>query len=285
MELADFEKWIEAVHNIFEIFEGRFDAYPISRRCIDEWHSKGSFNISNNNNDVKNLKRLREDLDYSVFGIDDANLRHRIDTQFKNLIEKLRSNHNCKNIVFGIAPYFFCWNFQRFKIYFRQNSNFDIDQYFQNLGDFFANIKNKLRNFSERKIYSCEIDDKEIKEIFNEINKKLKELGIGQNEPVGVAKLLHIFAPYYFPLIDNPIAEATGLKQKRRSLTVDKYIKWMKSLKNWIRDYDERKIKNIEKQYGESILKLIDEGFYVMSSVNLSLRIKLMGIEIGSYDE
>jgi len=113
-----------------------------------------------------------------------------------------------------------------------------------------------------------------------EINEKLKELGIKENEPVGVAKLLHIFAPYYFPLIDNRIAETTGLKQRGESLTVDKYIKWMEGLKNWIRSYNEEKIKSIENQYSKSILKLIDEGFYVMCSVNLSLRIKLMGLKI-----
>lgn len=278
MKQEDFERWIDAVRSIFEIFEGRHDAYPICRRWIDEWYEVGKFNILQE--DINRLNNLKGNFDYSAFGIDNVNLRKKIDAQFENLIEELSNNNNCKNIGLGIAPYLFCWNFQRFKIYFQRNSDFDLNHYFQNLGDFFANIKNKLRNFSERKIYSCEIDEKEIEEIFMEINEKLKELGIKENEPVGVAKLLHIFAPYYFPLIDNKIAEATGLKQQGESLTVDKYIKWMEGLKNWIRSYNEEKIKSIENQYSKSILKLIDEGFYVMCSVNLSLRIKLMGLKI-----
>ncbi|HDD45839.1 MAG TPA: hypothetical protein ENG42_00025, partial [Candidatus Aenigmarchaeota archaeon] len=68
IESADFEKWIEAVHNIFVIFEGRFDAYPISRRWTEEWYSKGSFNILED--DIERLHRLKENFDYSTFGID-----------------------------------------------------------------------------------------------------------------------------------------------------------------------------------------------------------------------
>jgi len=279
----DFERWIKAVHDIFEIFEGRFDAYPISRRWIEEWYTYGFFNVSGD--DIQRLDKLKENFEYSAFGVNNIELRGRIDNQFKNLVEELSNNSNCENIGFGVALYLFTWNFQRFKIYFQRNTNFNLIRYFQNLEDFFADIKDMLGNFSKKKIYSNEIEYEDIKEIFNRINDKLKEVGINQNEPIGVVKLLHIFAPYYFPLIDNPIAKTTGLKHQRESLKVGEYVKWMRSLRKWIESYDEKKIREIEKQCGESILKLIDEGFYVMSSVNLSLRIKLMGLEIGDHNK
>jgi len=65
----------------------------------------------------------------------------------------------------------------------------------------------------------------------------------------------------------------------------DKIEETKKRIENLVVKHNEEKIKNIESRYGESILKLIDEGFYVMSSVNLSLRIKLMGLETDCYDE
>ena len=281
IELVNFEKWIKAAHSIFEIFEGRFDAYPISRRWIEEWYTGGYFDITKS--DIARLNKLKENFDYSAFGINDINFQERVNSQFYKLIEILNKNKIYRNIGFGVAPYLFTWNFKRFKKYFEIRNNFDLIQYFQDLGSFFNNLKSKLKNFSKKKIYSCKIDEEGARRIFNEVNKKLKALGIKRNEPVGVAKLLHIFAPYYFPLIDNSIAEAIGLKQQRKSLNVDKYIQWMRSLKNWIGSYNEEKIREIENQYGESILKLIDEGLYIMSSVNLSLRIKLMGLDIESY--
>jgi len=281
IEPANFEKWIKAAHNIFEVFEGRFDAYPINRRWIEEWYTGGCFNITES--DIARLNKLKENFDYSAFGVNNISFHERVDDQFYKLIESLNKNKICRNIGFGIAPYLFTWNFRRFKEYFERRNNFDLIQYFQDLGSFFNNLKSKLKNFSKKKLYSCKIDEEETRRIFNEVNKKLKALGIGQNEPVGVAKLLHIFAPYYFPLIDNSIAEAIGLKRQKRSLNVDEYIQWMRSLKNWIGSYNEERTREIENQYGESILKLIDEGLYIMSSVNLSLRIKLMGLDIESY--
>jgi len=274
---TDFEKWIEAVHSIFEIFEGRYDVYPISRRWIDEWYKNGVFSISQN--DTERLNNLKENLDYSAFGINDTKLQERIDKSFGDLITTLNSG-NCENIGFGIAPYLLTWNFRRFKEYFIGKTYFSLSSYFEDLGTFIKSIKNELEEFRKRKIYLDEIKEDKIKKIFNKANKKLKSLGINQNEPVGVVKLLHILAPNYFPLIDNPIAEATGLKQRRESLTIDEYIIWMKALKRWCENYEKKKIEEIEKRYDESILKLIDEGFYVMSSINLSLRIKLMGLKV-----
>ncbi|MHA1280828.1 MAG: hypothetical protein ACTSQ8_27110 [Candidatus Helarchaeota archaeon] len=288
MEQTDFERWVKAVHSVFEIFEGRYNAYPICRQWVDGWFNDESFTINSDNKE--GLSQLIANFDYNAFknrnwGEKDEEKWNefigKIDSQFKRLLKEQLIG---SNIGLGIAPYLFTWNFQRFKEYFKRKENFDLFSYFENLGNFVNDIKNELINFREMKIYYNEVSDIEIREIFDTINSKLKALGINQNEPVGVAKLLHIFAPDYFPLIDNPIAEATGLKKRTSGygerLTVDKYLKWMKSLKRWIELYDNKKITEIEKQYNESILKLIDEGFYVMSSVKLNLRIKLMGLKI-----
>lgn len=82
-------------------------------------------------------------------------------------------------------------------------------------------------------------------------------LGIGQNEPVGVAKLLHIFAPHYFPLIDNGIGKALGLRppHRRVSLNANDYLRLMRALKTWLEFYKQL-IRGIENKYETSILKL-----------------------------
>ena len=278
MKEHEFEKWIEASHNTFKIFEGELiHVYSISRRCVKDWYDKGSFNVSNI--DIEILKRIKENFNYEAFGIESKCIKYRIDENFTELIEQLKNNN--ENIGFGIAPYLFTWNFQRFKEYFK-SEQFDLKGYFENLGNNLNPKKDELKKFYNKKIYSDEINEEEIKGIFNDINSKLHDLGIGQNEYVGVAKLLHIFAPYYFPLIDNPIAKAVGLKERENNpLDADKYIKWMKCLKKWISNYNEEKIKSIECRYCESILKLIDEGLYVMSSINL----KRMGLIKDNCDE
>lgn len=277
---SEFEKWIDATHNVFEIFEGRFDMYPICRKWIVKWYKDGFFNILEM--DIGRLKKLKRSFDYSAFKVNDLKLQDRIDENFQSLIISLSNKNRCENIGLGIAPYFFTWNFQRFKKYFQKQENFNILNYFQTLGNFLFTIKNDLEKFSKKKLYIHEIEEKKIKEIFGSINNKLKTSGVGENEPIGTIKILHIFAPYYFPLLDNPIAETTGLKPRKVkvSISVSSYIRWMKSLREWIKKFDERKIEEIENRYKISILKLIDEGFYIMSSIKLSSRIKQLGLEI-----
>lgn len=48
----------------------------------------------------------------------------------------------------------------------------------------------------------------QVKLVFEILCKELKNLGINENEPIGTIKILHIIAPFYIPLLDNPIAEA-----------------------------------------------------------------------------
>ena len=138
-----------------------------------------------------------------------------------------------KHIGKAVSLYLLTWNFQRFKEYFKYNEQFDLDLYFKELGIFLELKRAAFKNFLEKNLVSDPIEETEIRRLFGEINVKLKELGKWQNEPVGTAKILHIFAPHYFPLIDNSEAQAIGITDFQESLTVDHYLTWMNALKRW----------------------------------------------------
>jgi len=102
------------------------------------------------------------------------------------------------------------------------------------------------------------------------------KLEIGRNEPIGTIKVFHIFAPYYFLLLDNPIASSLGITRGNNT-SAKKYVEWMRTLKNWLQNYADV-VEKLEEEYGESILKLVDEGLYIMCTVSLKRRVNLLGI-------
>jgi len=53
----------------------------------------------------------------------------------------------------------------------------------------------------------------------------------------------------------------------------------MQRLKSWLGNYKDV-IEELENKYESSILKLIDEGFYMMCSVNLHIRVSKLGIVV-----
>lgn len=285
----EFEKWIGASHDLFEIFEGRYDAYPLSTKWIREWLEHEGFTITER--DKKRLQNLIGGLDYDVFrNFKDReeradakwrNLVAKIDGQLKLLIKSYLKSGKYRNIGFAIAPYLFTWNFQRFKEYFkRREDKFSLERYFKSLGEFLQDKKDKLRYFRGIKLISDTVVEGKIGEVFREVNGELKELGINQNEPVGTIKLLHVFAPHYFPLIDNKIARGVRLiPQRGRSLTSEDYLKWIKSTKGWLEGYFDI-IEKLESEFNSSILKLMDEGLYLMSSVKLQPRVGKLGLEV-----
>lgn len=287
IEDNEFEKWVESCHVIFEIFEGRFDAYPLAKKWVDMWFENNKFTI--NENDAKRLDNLIRGLDYEAFrnfknreeqdNTKWKTLSDRISMQFNSLIKDVIKPGELDNIGFGLAPYLFTWNFQRFKEYFKRNKNFSLIQYFQDLGKLVKDRKGEFRDFRNMKLIDDEINETSVIKFFNEFNDKLKEISINQNEPVGTAKIFHIISPYYFPLIDNKIAKAVGLKKQNESLKSSDYYKWMLRLKEWLQPRAEI-INGLERKFNFSILKLVDQGFYVMSSINLSLRLTKLGIDI-----
>jgi hypothetical protein len=277
LEKIEFEKWIKASHIMFEIFEGRFDAYPLTVRWISEWFNSRCFKVEND--DRVRISALVKNFDYKVYGIGGA-LREKIDGQFKDLMANQMGVEKVINIGFAVSPYLFTWNFRRFKEYFEKKGDFNLEQYFSALGKFLQSDSGKLRKFREQNLIFSQIVKREVEEIFKEVNDELKKIGIGNNEPVGTAKLLHVFSPFYFPLIDNNIAKAVGLILPRgESLTCDSYLTWMESLKTWFQNYD--MIERLETESQSSILKLVDEGLYVMSSINLRLRVERLGLRVG----
>jgi hypothetical protein len=284
LEKDEFERWIEASHMMFEIFEGRYDAYPLAKKWVQEWFSCGNFSVEKEN--VERIFTLIENFDYEVYGVKGES-KERIDGMFKNFLRNNLGIGKNKNVGFAVSPYLFTWNFQRFKEYFMKQPDFNIEQYFRKLGDFLKKLKNDLEKFNDRRLIFDPLGREEIVEIFDQVNNKLKEIGIEYNEPVGTIKLLHIFAPYYFPLIDGDIAETVGLihyyfnggRRRRESLTSDSYFKWMNALKIWLQRYSDM-VEKLENKHNFSILKLVDEGLYMMSTVRQRARVVELGIEV-----
>jgi len=275
----EFERWIEASHAMFEIFEGRYDAYPLSIMWIKQWFDSESFTV--NKEHLNRISVLVKNLNYEVYGVK-RELKEKIDEQFKSFLGKYTYEGKNENVGFAIALYLFTWNFQRFKEYFRRRADFEIGGYFESLSKFLKDERKNLESFKNRKLVSDQINRESVGKVFYEVNSKLKDIGIRNNEPVGTIKLLHAFAPYYFPLIDNDIAKTTRLLpsySKWESLTSDSYLKWMNALKRWLQHYLQV-IENLENKHNSSILKLVDEGLYMMSTVKQRLRVAKLGIEV-----
>jgi len=266
LEKNQFENWINASHTLFEIFEGRYDAYPLARKWVREWLSFKEFAIEKK--DLTVINGFIEDFDYDVFrnfrDYSERNngywrtLKNRIINQFRKLIKNNFEVGRRGNVGLAVALYLFTWNFQRFIE--SKGSTFEV--------------------FKEKRLISDQINPNEVKRIFEQINAKLKESGIGHNEPVGTAKLLHIFAPYYFPLIDNSEAQAIGLIEYGEPITSNHYLTWMITLKEWLQNYREL-IEKLEREHHSSIIKLVDEGLYIMSTVKQKARVAELGLWVG----
>jgi len=278
LEKDEFDRWIKASHIMFEIFEGRYDAYPMAKNWVQEWLSRGIFVVQKDH--IGRISNLIENFPYDVYGVN-SRLKKKIDDQIKTLLRECIIIGTNKNVGFAISFYLFTWNFRRFKKYFLKKQDFSVKLYFKKLGEFIEEKKKEFKFFRKKRLIYESIDREGIKRIFNKLNDTLRELGIGNNEPVGVIKLLHIFAPFYFPLIDNEIAKTVGLISRSRweSLTFLSYLKWMKALQNWLQNYVET-IGKIENEYRSSILKLIDEGLYMMSTVKQRIRVSELGIKV-----
>ena len=187
------------------------------------------------------------------------------------LLEEVNKRQD--NVGFTLSFYFFTWNLQRFKEYFEKKDNFSLLNYFEEIGNKLGELKNHFEYFRDKHLIYQKLEEEKVKNIYHQVQEILKSAGIGKNEPVGTIKILHIFSPTYFPLLDNPIAEHVGLKRP------SKYITWMKVLKSYLENYKDE-IKKLEKNYGYSILKLVDEGLYIMCSISWRKRVDKLGIKV-----
>jgi hypothetical protein len=285
LDRNQFEEWINASHRLYEIFEQRYDAYPLAVRWVQQWQSFGRFIIEPREMTV--INDLVHNFDCNAF----RNLNNpfernplkwgpfsaKITQQFKTFVANSIKSGESEDVGKGVALYLLTWNFQRFKEYFKHNEHFDIARYFNELGSFLEIKKTDLKHYQERSLTSDHVEGIEIRSLFGEFNARLKTLGRGHNEPVGTAKLLHISAPHYFPLIDNSEAQAIGLVGFQETLTVNHYVIWMNALKAWLQNYT-GVTEKLEKQHNSAIIKLVDEGLFMMSTVKQQRRVADLGI-------
>ena len=121
--------------------------------------------------------------------------------------------------------------------------------------------------------------------IYEKLHQKLKEIGTGtQNEPVFTIKIMHIVAPFYIPLLDNPIAEALkkekvceffSYRQGYRGIEIepDSLIKYMDWIKEKFSSFSDA-ILSLELEKRKSFLKLLDQAFYIRYSIDIGRRLK-----------
>jgi len=223
------------------------------------------------------IVNLINNLNFDAFGIKDSSLQEKMRSQLLLLVQKISEKRS--NVGFAVLFFFFTWNLQRFKHYFSRKTEFSLIDYFENVGNELGKLKKQFEFFGSKNLLSDDIYEEKVMETYRKVNEILKVAGTGNNEPVGTIKILHVFSPSYFPLLDNPIAEQMGLKKRGISVDARLYVKWMWKLKNWLENYKDV-TKELESKYRSSILKLIDEGFYIMCSVNLHVRVSRLGVKL-----
>ncbi len=160
LDTNDFVGWIDSSHRLFEIFEGRYDAYPLSKDWVNEWFFRGEFTVKPS--DEQRLANLINNIDFKVFGINNPKMQEKIKTQMKELLKKLTENR--KNIGFVVSFYLLTWNMQRFKVYFIKKQSFSLVNYFEQIGKGLKELKESIQYFRDRNLLSNEIYEEEVKD-------------------------------------------------------------------------------------------------------------------------
>ena len=257
----EFEVWVRSSHGFYTIFESRGDFYPLSLRLVEEWwRNNGRYYI--NDEMLRFLQSGLQYLDYTIFGIKEA-LKSVVANAFNEFLSKYFTVGEHSNVGVAIAPYLFIWNIKRFKKYFEENPQFSLSNYFIALGHEIDRLRDEIAYFRSKRLVDSDVDSDELK-----VRGLLKT----------VIKILHILVPNYFPLLDNSIAIAVRLKNSAKEpITLDMYVTWMKKLKAWLQNYIDV-LEKLEKEFKLPMLKLVDECFYIMCTVDLSKRIQFLGM-------
>ena len=103
----EFVRWVDVSHDLFEIFEGRYDADSLARKWVDEWFSNREFTVN-----------LISNLNFNAFGIKESSLQEKMKFQLLLLLETRRKKNT---MGFAGSFFFFTWNLQRFKRYYSKN--------------------------------------------------------------------------------------------------------------------------------------------------------------------
>jgi hypothetical protein len=199
--------------------------------------------------------------------------------------------HKCvrgtKEIPFSFSLYLISWNIRRFETYFEKKTDFSFEKFFVSLNEVFnKDFLEGLKELRKLHLLKDEIKRDLVMSIYEKLHQKLKEIGTGtQNEPVSTIKIMHIIAPFYVPLLDNPIAEA--LKKEKvcefflyrqdryRGIEIDcnsliEYMLWIKEKFSSFSDT----ILPFESEKHKSFLKLLDQAFYIRYSIDIGRRLK-----------
>jgi hypothetical protein len=255
MNDSEVTRWLKASHDMIELFWQGYGEYSLALKWVGEWFDSGRFVVTSG--DRKKLDNMTKQF---MPGFDEG--------QFGRLLEQLREGEQ-ENVGLAVMPFLFSWNIQRFKEYFRRRPAFTLGDYCTALGGFITERRLQIAGLRNKRLHRDKIDSS-ADEVIDLVNTHLKQIGMGQNEPVGTAKLLHVLAPHFFPLVDNAIAEAMLLKQRGETLTKAAYRRWMERLRDWLLKH-RAACAEAEEQLGVPILKLVDEGLYLMCTVHSEL--------------
>ena len=259
MKGEQFYNWISASHKIFETFEDRKEVYIYCLRWVDEYFEKGRFTFTE---DMKN--NLLESV--SKLYIKDKDVENFLKLEYRRFIVNISKNNN--KLAFAYAPYLMFWNVRRFEEYFKVDKNFNLVKYFEKLNEYIRGFNTVFKILRGRHILDDDINKKSIKILLGELNQILKNLSpLNQNEYIMAIKILHIIAPYYFPLLDNPIIEAL-----KKVVDVGKdeegYLRYIKFVRDFLTNYY-FECKKLESEFNLPIIKLLDEALYVRYSMDL----------------
>lgn len=286
MEKQSLIRWLKGADEIFEALEGRGDTYNLCRKWVEEWFSCGQFCITDADRKFLNEFKLL------IFN-------EKIKTPIENNLGQLKQqlqNHTNK-ISFSFSLYLISWNIRRFENYFKSDNNFDFQNYFNSLNEVFnEEFLNMLRKLKKLHLLNNDIDEDLVKKTYKKLHQKLKKIGHGtQNEPVSTIKIMHIIAPFYIPLLDNPIAESLKeekvcqffqyrylyMQEENRyiryiEIDQDSFLKFMKWIKEKFSPFSDV-ISSLETEKRKSFLKLFDEALYIRYSIDIGRRLTQIG--------
>ncbi|MGY5820846.1 hypothetical protein [Vibrio chemaguriensis] len=220
--------------------------YATTVRAVSKWIVGDDFL-----DEQRQLLSYLDDYDLAPLLNEESNER-----QLSSLKDRL-SSVSTEGIGFAIAPYLFIWNIRRFDKY-SEYSCFDIVQYFYELNGLFDDNKSYFALFKDNHLRFNPISLDDIRSLYQLFNEKLKKIGIGQNEYVGLMKLTHLINPFAFPIIDNDIAKGVKLiGSKKDSLSIEKCVQWHSLVSACISGFDENETTDFEKQ-GVSLVRALD---------------------------
>jgi|GEM_PF-2520136 len=192
-------RWLKGADEIFEALEGRGDAYNLCRRWVEEWFSCGKFCITDED------RNFLKEFELLIFNKE-------VESRIKNDLEQFKKNleNHTEDIAFAFSLYLISWNIKRFEIYFKECTTFSFENFFISLNEVFGEKEflEDIKQIKNLHLFKNDIQEDLIRSIYRKLHDKLKNAGIKQNEPIATIKIMHIIAPYYIPLLDNPIAKA-----------------------------------------------------------------------------